>query len=906
MKKLLLPLLGAVICVSLSTLSKAQTIYALTTTGNQINVFDAATPGTIKKTMTITGTTPGSQVVGMDFRPATGQLYIMGYLNIVVKTAQLYTVDTANGFATAVGNPLLNFPIDGQVAFDFNPTVDRIRVETSQGLNYRLHPTTGAIAATDSTLRYAATDANAGKPIHIGAAAYVNSFIGSTSTQLFVYDDSLNVFGLQNPPNNGVVNTQFPSGISVNPADATSDMDFWFNKNTASNMGYFVANTGTDNADMLYTLNMTGGTITPVGMIGSNLAIKDIAVLIERTAPAVSGKLAYAVSSNANLLSFHTGNPDYILSATPISGITAGYSIKGTDVRPLTGELYAFAYNSTTNVAKIYTINKSTAVASVVGDSLTTLGLSGEINFDFNPTVDRIRLSSSNNKNFRLHPVTGAIAATDQNINYAAGDANAGKDPFASASAYTNSYAGATSTTLYVYDDSLGIFATQVPPNNGTLNTVGSSGLSSNLADPSSDLDIAFDSISNTNMAYFSSNTGTSTFDKLYTVNLTTGATTLVGSIGYGIAVTDISVNIDRVAPAASGQLVFATTSGNQLVTFYTGNPEFIRSQVAITGIPAGYDVVGTDFRNNGGLLYALAYNGTTQTAKIYTLNETTGALTAVSADSITPIDLSGRVAVDFNPTVDRLRVETSNNKNFRLNPITGLLAATDMDLNFAAGDANNGKNPNIGSVAYTNARIGATSTTLFAYDDSLNALCTQAPPNNGTLNTIGNSGIVQSTTTLTSDLDIYYNPMTTSDNAYLAADISGNDNLYSVNLTTGQATLIGKIGFGASIKDIAIKPDPSSVGINESDVAKFQAGLMPNPASDRTTLHFNLNEQLAYSVKMLDITGRVISESKELNGNAGINKTEINTANLKTGIYLISVELENGESFSAKLLKTN
>ncbi|MES2628327.1 MAG: DUF4394 domain-containing protein, partial [Bacteroidota bacterium] len=400
----------------------------------------------------------------------------------------------------------------------FNPTVDRIRVETSTGVNYRLHPVTGAIAATDSTLRYAPTDANVGKKPHIGTGAYTNSFIGSTTTQLIVYDDSLNVFALQNPPNNGVLNTLFSSGISVNMSDPTSDMDFWFDKTAGVNKGYFVANNGADTQDIFYILNAGTASITPVGNIGSNLAIKDIAIRIDRTAPAETGKLAYAVSSTVNLLSFRTGTPDYIISATPITGITTGYTIKGTDVRPLTGELYAFAYNATSQTGKLYTINKTTAIATQVGDSLRTLNVSGEINFDFNPTVDRIRLSSSNNKNYRLHPVTGAVAATDLDLNYAAGDVNAGRDPFIGAAGYTNSFAGATSTTLYVYDDSLNVFASQVPPNNGTLNTLGSSGIAVNLVDPTSDLDIAFDTITRTNTAYFTANTGTSTFDKLYTV----------------------------------------------------------------------------------------------------------------------------------------------------------------------------------------------------------------------------------------------------------------------------------------------------------------------------------------------------------------------------------------------------
>ncbi|MES2628328.1 MAG: DUF4394 domain-containing protein, partial [Bacteroidota bacterium] len=114
MRKLILPVLCTILGLSANR-TEAQTVYALNTAGNQISVFNAATPGTIARTLNVTGTTALSSIVGMDFRPATGQLYILGYLNVAVKTGQLYTVDTLSGFATPVGSPILNFPIDGHV-----------------------------------------------------------------------------------------------------------------------------------------------------------------------------------------------------------------------------------------------------------------------------------------------------------------------------------------------------------------------------------------------------------------------------------------------------------------------------------------------------------------------------------------------------------------------------------------------------------------------------------------------------------------------------------------------------------------------------------------------------------------------------------------------------------------------
>jgi hypothetical protein len=45
----------------------------------------------------------------------------------------------------------------------------------------------------------------------------------------------------------------------------------------------------------------------------------------------------------------------------------------------------------------------------------------------------------------------------------------------------------------------------------------------------------------------------------------------------------------------------------------------------------------------------------------------------------------------DFNPTVDRIRVQSDADQNLRLNPATGALAATDTTLSFAVGDTNQG-----------------------------------------------------------------------------------------------------------------------------------------------------------------------------------------------------------------------
>ena len=62
---------------------------------------------------------------------------------------------------------------------------------------------------------------------------------------------------------------------------------------------------------------------------------------------------------------------------------------------------------------------------------------------------------------------------TETNLAFNANDVNARKRPRVSGAGYTNSVAGATSTTLYDIDTNKDVLVTQLPPNDGTLNTVG-------------------------------------------------------------------------------------------------------------------------------------------------------------------------------------------------------------------------------------------------------------------------------------------------------------------------------------------------------------------------------------------------------------------------------------------------
>jgi hypothetical protein len=244
------------------------TIYALTNS-NDLLRLDSAAPGTILSTVGISGLQPGENLLGIDFRPASGQLYALG------STSRLYTIDLGSGAATQVGAgpfaPALNGTSFG---FDFNPVVDRVRVVSDADQNLRLNPSTGALAGADSQLTYAAGDPNSGANPNLVGLAYNNNAAGVTITTLYGIDSNLDILAIQNPPNNGTLNTIGPLGFD-----------------TSGEVGFDIATSGTGFASLqiggltgLFTIDLATGAATSVGSIGTGAtAIRDIAVAPQST-----------------------------------------------------------------------------------------------------------------------------------------------------------------------------------------------------------------------------------------------------------------------------------------------------------------------------------------------------------------------------------------------------------------------------------------------------------------------------------------------------------------------------------------------------------------------------------------------------------------------------------------------
>ncbi len=254
-------------------------------------------------------------------------------------------------------------------------------------------------------------------------------------------------------------------------------------------------------------------------------------VLTGLSSPA-SAELIYGIAAVGNstaLLSWDSSAPGSILSGSFVSGLQSNETIVGIDFRPATGQLYALGTSS-----RLYTLNTANGAASAVAGAFAPPLNGFNFGFDFNPTIDRLRVVAETNKNTVLNPITGAVQLSATDLFFGPADPNFGVDPNVVNSAYTNNFVGAGATQLYGIDTALDILVTQAN-NAGTLGTVGPLGINATGVG-------GFDISGTTGIAYASLLPSGSSQSNLYSINLATGAATNPGQIDGGVIITAISV----------------------------------------------------------------------------------------------------------------------------------------------------------------------------------------------------------------------------------------------------------------------------------------------------------------------------------------------------------------------------
>lgn len=248
-------------------------------------------------------------------------------------------------------------------------------------------------------------------------------------------------------------------------------------------------------------------------------------------APAAQAELMYGTTAPGFIISFDSATPGNPLSAFPLTGLESNEEIVGLDLRPATGQLFGMG-----SFGNIYTIDPATGQSTSLGAITGTTVNGASFGFDFNPTVDRIRVHSDTNQNLRLNPTVSPIAAiVDGSLEYAPGDPNFGRDQDVSFTAYSNNVAGAMSTTLYAIDSDGDFLVRLNSPNDGMLTTVGS--LAANIGSRG-----GFDISGQTGIAYLGALLQGESTSKLFTVNLNTGVMTLIDEIAGGLELRTLTV----------------------------------------------------------------------------------------------------------------------------------------------------------------------------------------------------------------------------------------------------------------------------------------------------------------------------------------------------------------------------
>jgi len=240
-------------------------------------------------------------------------------------------------------------------------------------------------------------------------------------------------------------------------------------------------------------------------------------------------ELVWAATDAGELVKVNAGQPQRVLAKVKLQGLAAGERLLGMDFRVSRGVLYGVSSNG-----RLLTIDTRSGQVTTVGTG-PGVSLSGkQFGVDFNPAADRVRLVSDNGLNLRLHPDTGALAASDPPLQYAGGDARAGQKVQVTAAGYTYNKRDEKLTTNFAIDSAAGTLVMQgskegaqpvVSPNTGQLRTVGALGTG-----PVEDAAFDISDVDNTPLAALRSNGRT----RLYLLNLDTGKAQALGTLADG------------------------------------------------------------------------------------------------------------------------------------------------------------------------------------------------------------------------------------------------------------------------------------------------------------------------------------------------------------------------------------
>jgi hypothetical protein len=526
------------------------------------------------------------------------------------------------------------------------------------------------------------------------------------------------------------------------------------------------------------------------------------------TATEAQATTIIGLTDSNKLVLFDSATPENIIATTNITGLQSGESVLGIDFRPGTSKLYAVGSTS-----RLYRINPATGVAVPVslGSFAPALNVSAEsgfeVGFDFDPVQGWLRIVS-NGQSLRLDPDSGTVVAIDSPLFNVTRDFQShGQTSGVSGIAYRGNFPlGSTFGTLYGIDWKLNRLVTigspggrPASPDRGEVFSVGQLFTSYGYPDFSvaATNKIGLD-ITLNGLAFASIALKDAPSSSLFIVNLTTGQTIPLGNVGTG------GTFLRGIALTPEGTNLYAVTLSNKLLLFNATMPGAIIKSTPITGLQPGENILAIELRTAAGQLHAFS-----NTSRLYRIDLPTGAAIPIRPDPITPPLAGSEFSMARDTFRDQIRIVSDADETRQLGFglfSDGFFQITTGNLAYASDDVNAGQNPKVVGLAstYDNSdRIGTLTSIYYGIDSDRDALVFEKQPDFGTLHTVGSLNVAT--------------------NDFVGFDI-GFDNyasltpicfegcptpstLFTIDLNTGRATLVGGIGGGEIIRDIVMAP---------------------------------------------------------------------------------------------------
>lgn len=259
-------------------------------------------------------------------------------------------------------------------------------------------------------------------------------------------------------------------------------------------------------------------------------------------------------------------------------------------------------------------------------------------------------------------------------------------------------------------------------------------------------------------------------------------------------------------------ELLYGLQGNRTLVRFDSAAPS-ATSSVLVQGLQAGEAIYSIDVRPADGRLY-----GVGSTNRLYVIDPLTGVATQIGTAGA--FSANG-AAMDFDPQSDQLRFVTGDRQNQRINPNDGTLIANDVPVTPASFLAE-------GAYDRNDTQSG-TATTLYGIDfnsvaNSYNLVRIGGPDGTPSAST-GVTTVIGSLGLSGTFFPIVGFDISGLTGAAFATVVEGVGNeaiesftrLYSINLATGEATLLGTVGgpgtrlFGLTAAPI---PEPSTYAL--------------------------------------------------------------------------------------------